>query len=53
MGRYSMMEDEFLCDLWLVISADFVAMRQGGLTFWQSVHSSFHEQNDIMLYGFK
>lgn len=32
-----MMEDELLCDAWLVKSVDFGGTKQGGVVFWQNV----------------
>ena len=32
-GGYSMIMDELLFDMWLVVSMDYIGMKQGGLTF--------------------
>jgi hypothetical protein len=51
MAAYSMMENELLYDAWLVRSADFVGMKQGGTMFSQNVHSWFHDQKHFAPYN--
>ena len=43
----SMVEDELLCDVRLVVFADFVGMNSRGSIYWQCVHASFHEQKNF------
>ena len=48
MVSYLTMEDELLCDAWLVVSVDFIGRGRG--TFWQQVHESFHSRKHIAPY---
>ena len=48
MAGYSTMEDELLCDAWLVVSTDVVGRSRGA--FWQQVHESFHARKHIAPY---
>lgn len=44
METYSVIEDELLCDAWFSVSTNFLIMKQAGMSFWETVHSWFHEQ---------
>lgn len=50
MAGYSVIEDELLCDAWLVVSADFVGRNSRGSIFWQRKHDLFHELKNFAPY---
>ena len=44
MAAYSVMEDEMLCNMCLIVSMNFVGMKQVSLRFSQNIHFLFREQ---------
>ena len=44
-----MMEDELLCDAWLVVSTDLI-VRSGGEPLWEQAHEKLHARKHIAPY---
>lgn len=49
MTGYSLIKNELLCDVWLVVYADFVGMNKAP-AFWQSLRVVFYGQKNSVPY---